>query len=327
MKQTITNTNHLILLEAAKNLGLKTQILQASPPLIKFSSQAKTHLIGEKSFGLNRSSRAKIISRNKALTLKTLKAASLPVPQQIIINRPKEYLKKYSQIAFPQVIKPLSGEKGRLVFLNIKNKTQGKKALKQIFLASPTAVVESHHQGKDYRFLVLNQRLIGLSQRLPPTITADGQSSIQQLIQQENQRRQQLTQKLGKRLLNRMRNWKQISLYLQLQGLSLKTILPQGKKITLYPLPNFSAGGSTKTINPKTIHPSIIQLAEKASQAIGLDIVGIDMLIKNIHRPASANNLVIIEANSDPGIRLHDWPNQGRSQHVAETILKSIFTR
>ena len=30
--------------------------------------------------------------------------------------------------------------------------------------------------------------------------------------------------------------------------------------------------------------------------------------------------------NSDPGLRLHDWPNQGQPQHVAEKILKSIFS-
>jgi len=321
----ITNTNHLILLQAAQKLGIQTKILQAKPVKIKYIYQNKSHLISEKSFGINISSKAKLISKDKSLTLKTLKQTNLPVPKQIIIHQLTDYQKKVSQIPFPQVIKPLTGEKGQHIYLNIKNKTQGQQAVKNILKQYSTCAIETYHQGNDYRFLLLNHQLIGLTQRLPPTITGNGKNTIKQLIKQENQRRFETNQKLGKRMLNRMRNWPRLQFNLHLQGLSLKSILPQDKTITLYPIPNFSTGGSVKTINPKNIHPSIIQTAEKASQAINLNIVGIDILIKNLTKPAAKNNLVIIEVNSDPGLRLHNWPNQGKSQHVAEKILKYIF--
>jgi len=321
----ITNTNHLILLQAAQKLGIQTKILQIKPVKIKYTYQNKSHIISEKSFGINQSKTAKQISKNKNLTLKTLKKANLPVPQHTVINQPQEYFQTIKTIPFPQAIKPLTGEKGRHIYLNIKNKAQGQSAVNQILKNYSACIIETYHQANDYRFLLLNHQLIGLSQRLSPTITGNNQSTIRQLIKAENQQRHQQYLKTNKRMLNRMRNWPRLQFNLNLQGLSLKAILPQDKTITLYPIPNFSTGGSVKIINPKNIHPSIIQTAEKASQAINLQIIGIDLLIKNLKKPAAKNNLVIIEVNSDPGLRLHDWPNQGKSQHVAEKILKYIF--
>jgi len=320
----ITNTNHLILLQAAQKLGIQTKILQVKPVKIKYTYQNKSHIISEKSFGINQSKTAKQISKNKNLTLKILKKANLPVPRHTVINQPQEYFQTIKTIPFSQTIKPLTGEKGQHIYLNIKNKTQGQTAVNQILKNYSACIIETYCQGNDYRFLLLNHQLIGLSQRLSPTITGDNQSTIRQLIEAENHQRHQQHLKTNKRMLNRMRNWPRLQFNLNLQGLSLKAILPQGKTITLYPIPNFSTGGSVKTIDPNTIHPDLIKLAKKASQAIGLNIIGTDILIKDLNQP-SKNNAVIIEVNSDPGLRLHDWPNQGKPQHVAEKILKYIF--
>jgi len=321
----ITNTNHLILLQVAQKLGIQTKILQTKPIKIKYTYQNKSHIISEKSFGINQSKTAKQFSKNKDLTLQILKKANLPVPKHTVINQLKQYSQTIKTIPFPQTIKPLTGEKGKYIYLNIKNQSAGQQAVNQVLDHYPEgAIIETYHQGNDYRFLLLNHQLIGLSQRISPTITGNGKNTIKQLIKQENQHRFKINQKLNKRMLNRIRNWPRIKFNLNLQGLSLKTILSQDKTITLYPIPNFSTGGSVKTIDPNTIHSDLIKLAKKASQTIGLNIVGIDILIKDLNQ-SSKNNAVIIETNSDPGLRLHDWPNQGQSQHVTEKILKYIF--
>lgn len=323
----LTNTNHLILIQAAKKLAIKTDILSSNPPKILFSKNGKSHLITEKSFGLNQSKKAIHTSRNKTLTIKTLKKANLPTPNQTVIHHPADYLSGFTRRMpdFPQVIKPVSGQKGQEVFLDIKNISAGQSAIKQILSKySDGALVESYLQGRDLRFLVLNFQVIGLVERRPPQISGNGRSTIKELIDIENARRHQQFLKTGRRLLNRMRHWPRLAFYLHLQGLSLKSILPQGKTITLFPIPNFSTGGSAQTIDYHTIHPSLVKLAQTAAKIIGLQICGIDIIIKNLFKPAK-DNAVIIELNSDPGLRLHDWPNQGRSQHVAEKILKLIF--
>lgn len=318
----ISNTNHLILLKAAKKLKIKTKIISYDPIKVEYSFKNKTHLITQKSFGLN-SKQPRLISKDKALTLQTLALNNLPTPRHITISSPQNY--PDIDFPFPQVIKPLTGEKGKYIFLKLKDQTTGQQAINQVLSHYPQAQIETYHQGNDYRFLCLNFKCIGLAQRLPPTITGDGQSTIKKLVETENHRRFTENQKLGKRMLNRMRNWSRLTFNLRLQGLSLKVVLPQGKTIKLYPIPNFSTGGSVTAINLKTIHPSIINLAETAAKTIGLNICGIDMLIKNLKEKVNPNNITIIEVNSDPGLRLHDWPNQGKPQHVAETILSSIF--
>jgi len=319
----ILNTNHLILLEAAKNLDIKTKILSYDPIKIEYTYKNKTHLITQKSFCLNTSQKAKETSKDKSLTSQTLSLANLPTPQHSTISSPHNY--QDISIPFPQVIKPSTGEKGKYIFLNIKDKDTGQRAVEKILSNYPEAIIETYHQGDDYRFFCLNFKLIGLSKRLPPTITGNDKSTIRQLIETENQRRFQENQKLGKRMLNRMRNWPRLAFNLNLQGLSLQDTLPQGKTITLYPIPNFSTGGSVTTIDIKSIHPSLVRLAEKVAKTIGLEIIGIDMLIKDLNKPATPENATIIEVNSDPGLRLHDWPNHGKPQHVSKKILKSIF--
>ncbi len=332
----ILNTNHLILLETAKKLGIKTKILSYNPIKIEYTYQNKTHLITQRSFGINTSLKAREISRDKALTLQTLALANLPTPRHATISSPHNY--QDINIPFPQVIKPSIGEKGKYVFLNIKDQPTGQKAVNEVLSHYPSVNIETYHQGKDYRFICLHFKLIGLARRDPPTITGDGQSTIRKLIETENDRRFKTNQKLGKRMLNRMRNWKRLEFNLNLQDLSLDDTLPQNKTITLYKIPNFSTGGSVTAIDIKSIHPSLAELAETTAKTIGLEITGIDILIKDLNKPASTrsrsstrggpatpDNATIIEVNSDPGLRLHDWPNHGQPQKVTEKILKSIF--
>lgn len=335
-----TNSNLQIVFQAAQRLRLHPQVVSSDPPVLQISLGAKTHRITAKSFGLN-SPKAISLSRDKSKTIKILQKHHLPTPQQIIVHSVKEYLSvcQSAHWRIPQVIKPLAGQKGQFVFLNIPTPALGQTAVQQVLNHYPDGcLIESYHLGKDYRFLILNFKVIGLAQRLAPTLTANGRSTIKQLLDQENLRRRQDFLQTGRRRLNRMRNWERIIWHLRLQGLTLSTVLPKAKTITLYPLPNFSSGGSVKTINLQSVPPPLLNLAETAAKLIGLTLCGVDVIIKRssyllgVNAPKTSESSLdlsgecrIIELNSDPGLRLHDWPNQGTSQHTAETILKSIF--
>lgn len=320
----ITNTNILIILQACQKLGIDFKILDWQKYKIKLIKNNKTHLIWKKSLGIN-PSQAIQISRDKHQTYLALKKTNLPVLPQIIIKNLKNYQEKLHLIPFPQVIKLLSGEKGKHIFLNIKTKSQGEKTIKKLLKKTEACVVEPFFKGKDYRFMVLNNEVIGLSQRKPPIIIADGKHNIKQLIEIENQKRLEYNQKVGRRMLNRMLIWDRIKWYLKHQGLKLTDIPSKNKKITVYPIANFSTGGTVETISLNKIHPSYLELAIKAAQVIGLTVSGIDILIKEIKKKATNKNCAIIEVNSDPGLRLHDWPNKGKPQGVAEKILGDIF--
>ncbi len=334
MKQSdlkkITNTNIKILIQAAQDLGIQTRLISLDPVKIEYKDKknkaTKTFILGHDLRKLTKDKQAKAISRDKLQTLKTLKQANLPVPEFFLVKTIKEYEKLIQKLPFPQVIKPLTSEKGKNVFLNIKDLGQGISAVKQIIKDYPEGcLVQTYLKAGDFRFLVLAGRVIGIVQRFAPIITADGKHTIQALIDIENEKRHQINKNLGKRMLNRMRKWERISWYLKKQHLRLDSIPEKGKKITLYPLPNFSTGGWVKAIDTNEVNKDLIDKAIKATKEIGLTIAGVDMLIKDISKPAENNNANIIEINSDPGLRLHDWPNQGRQQQTAEKVLQYIF--
>lgn len=320
----IINTNTLILLQAAQKLGIDFEILDWEKYKIKFFKNGKAHVTTKKTFGLN-SSESIFAARNKYRTYQALKAASLPVLVQAVVKSKKDYQKEARPIGFPQVVKPITGEKGRNVYLNIKNAKEGQKAVEKILAVSDGVVIEPYFVANDYRFFVLGGKVIGVSQRKPPVIVADGKHSIGQLIEVENQRRLDYNKKVGRRMFNRMLIWDRIEWYITHQGLKLTEVLSKGKKIIVYPVPNFSTGGTVEAISLIKTHPSYLQLAIKAAQVLGLNICGVDILIKDLKKKATNKNCAVIEVNSDPGLRLHDWPNKGRPQKVAEKILKFIF--
>lgn len=322
--KSITNTNILILLQAAQKLGIDYQILDWDKYQIQLSKAGKTHLITKKSLGIN-STKGIEISKDKHQTYQALQQANLPVLPQIKVKSFADYQKQVKLIPFPQVIKPLLGEKGQNIYLNIKSREIAEQTLKEVLKVAPVGIVESYFPVKDYRITVLNNQVIGLAQRIPPTITGDGKHTIKELIGLENLRRLKLNQKAKKRMLNRMLIWKRIKWYINQQSLKLNDIPEKKQKIIVYPIPNFSTGGSVKAFALDQIHPSYLDLAVKAAQAVKLTIVGIDFLIKDLKQPANQKNCAIIEVNSDPGLRLHDWPNQGQPQNITEKILRFIF--
>jgi len=317
------NTNIQIFYDTAKRLGILVSVLRKNPPKIALHFGRQSHVIARKSMGLN-SPKAIKLTRSKQKTQEVFKRSGLPILKHTIIYSIKGYQKASKKISFPQVIKPTEGQKGKYVFLNVCSLKDGQKALKQLFTEFTSAIIEPYFKTPDYRFCVLGGKVIGLSERIPPQITGDSKHNIRKLIEIENERRHKTNLKLGRRMLNRMRRWRRIRWYLESQGKSYSFIPKKGEKTTIYPLPNFTTGGSVRTINPKSIHPSFSKLAEKAAKTLNLTLCGVDILIKDLKKPASPQNCAVIEVNSDPGIRLHEWPNEGTPQPVARQILHFI---
>ncbi|MBI4034904.1 MAG: ATP-grasp domain-containing protein [Candidatus Chisholmbacteria bacterium] len=309
----LSNTNSRILLQAAKSLGITAQIINYPNEKIKLTKGQKSHIVHKKGINLNLHS-AIILTRNKAKTLDLLRHHGLPIPKIYDLK---------SNISFPLVVKPISGQKGQHVYLNIQNQNQLDTALTHI---SGPVLTQQFIPGHDLRFLILAGKVIGIVNRRLPRITGDGHSTIKQLLNQENTRRVKLTQKIGRRMLNRLRHWPRINWYLKLQSLTLNSILPKAKTIAVYPLANFSTGASAHALAKNQIHPSLIRLAEQTVKLTRLKVAGVDMIVKDWTKPATPNNAYIIEINSDPSLRLHDWPNTGHPQHVAQKLLTYIFS-
>ena len=52
------------------------------------------------------------------------------------------------------------------------------------------------------------------------------------------------------------------------------------------------------------IHPEIAARAIDAAKAVGLDICGIDVVVRDISRPLEVQGGVVVEVNAGPGLRM-----------------------
>ena len=89
-----------------------------------------------------------------------------------------QYAKK---LVFPVIVKPNSGSKG-IGVCKVINKQEFYKALRFIFTKDRVAIVQKAIKGKDYRIVVLDEKVISAYERIPLNIIGDGISTIQQLL-------------------------------------------------------------------------------------------------------------------------------------------------
>ncbi len=324
----IPNTNSQILIATAQSLGINVDLLDEEKLKLKLTKDGKTHIVTKKSYGINPVKAIKQ-TRNKRITHQLLDKLNIPYPEETEMKSIQD-LEKVNLPKFPLVVKPSEGEKGHDVYIGIKNRRSLENTARQAIKHSNSLIIQKYIKADDFRFFILSGKIIGVVRRHPPVLTGDGNNTIKDLIETHNQRLLEERKKTGRRMQNRMLNWPRIIWHIENQGLTLNSIVPKDKKLVPYPIANFQAGGTVETISLNDIHTSIIDVIEKTAHATGLTVCGIDALIKDYTQPAIKGseplNIAVLEVNSDPSLRLHEWPNSGKPQPVTEKLLKFIFS-
>ena len=301
------NPHTALFIKAAQKLGVGYRIVNP-PTLVRFTKNGKSTLIYRTQIEAN-ALIPSLLCLSKYQTNLTLRKAKLPVPKQLCCQSAEDARTAVKEIGFPLVVKPLKGLGGKYVTVNIKSETELRKAVNQVLKEHRGFVVEKFCQGKDYRFLVLKGKLIGIVKREPPTVTGDGKHSVRQLLMIGNPKLPidaELRQTLTRR------------------GLQLNSVPQTGIVVKLRKNANITTGADSSTVTNNTIHPDLRKLAIEAVSAMGMSFAGVDMLIKNPKKPRK-DNAVILELNSQPGIDIHERPDKGIPQPVAETILRYLL--
>ena len=300
------NRQAALYIEAAKKIGASYTIIHPAG-LVRFSTNGKSTRIYKSQVEANNAV-ATLLARNKYHTNRLLQKAKIPVPKLSFCRTVGDAKKAAALIGYPIVLKPTKGSRGHRTVLEIKGEKELIQAARIIRKVNHTFLVEKFHLGKDYRFLVLKNKVIGIVKRLPPTVTGNGKQTIQELI----------------RKLPRVKIDAEVRSVLRKQGQTLASILKKGKVIPIRRNANYSTGGSAETVDKSQIHPAILRLTVKTAQTIGITLAGVDMLIKSTSEPPK-DNAVVIEVNSKPSIFIHHHPDRGRPQPVAKTILKYLL--
>lgn len=251
-----------------------------------------------------------------------LEQAEVEVPRGEIIRRESSLEDAIRYVRYPIVIKPVSGNHGRGITININNYEDALEAFNEAKKVSNAVIVEKYIKGDDYRLLVINNKLVAAAKRTPAHVVGDGKQTIQQLIDEVNSdpRRGYGHEKVLTAItVNELTN----SL-IKAKGYTLDTVLKTGEIMQLKDTANLSTGGTAEDVTD-IVHPANVFMAERISKIIDLDICGIDVSTTDISVPLAETGGAVLEVNAGPGFRMHLAPTTGLPRNVAAPVIDKLF--
>ena len=264
------------------------------------------------------------IASDKDLTTRLLAAAGLPVPKQESVRSLEGALAAARRVGFPVVVKPLDGNHGRGVCLDLQSEEDVREAfpIAQEQSRRGWVIVESFVTGKDYRCLIINGRMEAIAERVPASVTGDGTSTVAELVEQTNA---DPRRGVGhEKVLTRIKVDAAALEVLTGQGHTLESVPEPGEMVKLALTGNMSTGGISidRTFEA---HPENVEIAEEAARMVGLDIAGIDFICPDITEPVRETGGAICEVNAAPGFRMHTHPTIGEPQFIAKPVVDMLF--
>jgi cyanophycin synthetase len=264
------------------------------------------------------------IAGDKKMTNQLLASAGLPVPRSEVVRDEDAAVAAATRIGFPVVTKPLDGNHGRGVGLELRTERAVRAAFKRAQKESRRGfvVVESFVTGSDYRVLVIGGRMVAIAERVPAHVTGDGKRTIRWLVDKENQ---DPRRGIGhEKVLTRIKVDEAALELLKKQGYAIDDVPPKGERVLLAATGNMSTGGISIDRTWEA-HEDNVEIAEEAARVVGLDVAGIDFLAPDISQPVREAGGAIVEVNAAPGFRMHTHPTEGEPQYVAKHVVDGLF--
>jgi cyanophycin synthetase len=265
---------------------------------------------------------AESIAQDKQLTKKLLAAAGVPVPAGSTVDTPEAAWTVACDIGLPVVLKPLDGNQGKGVTVNITSREQLLAAYATATQFGDDVLVERYLPGNDFRLLVVGDKLVAAARRDPPTVVGDGVHHVQALVEQVNLDPRRGTGHATP--LTKIRLDDIARSCLAIQGLTLESVPAKGTRVTLRNNANLSTGGSATDVTDD-VHPEVAARAVAAARMVGLDICGVDVVCDSMHHPLEEQGAGVVEVNAAPGLRMHLSPSYGKARPIGEAIISSMF--
>lgn len=264
------------------------------------------------------------LAGNKEETKYLLEQSEVPVPKGQIIRNETQLNDACKRVGFPLVVKPIDGNHGRGITVNIQTIEEALTAFHAAKKVSNSIIIERFITGVDYRLLVINHRFVAAALRTPAHVVGDGTSTVQALIDQVNAdpRRGYGHEKILTQI-----TINELTLGLiKAKGYSLDSVIPKDEMLVLKDTANLSTGGTAEDVTD-FVHPANIAMAERISRIINLDICGIDIMTSDISKPLKETNGAVLEVNAGPGFRMHLAPAKGLPRNVAAPVIEKLFPK
>jgi glutamate--cysteine ligase len=266
-----------------------------------------------------------LIMENKVVTKKILKQHGIRVPDGRIYHDLDAALADYGTYRNkPIVIKPKSTNFGLgiSIFAGDFSLDDYQKAFEMAFEHDQTVLLEEFMTGKEYRFLVMGDEVVGILHRVPANVVGDSIHTIEQLVHEKN--KDPLRGKGYKTPLERIQMGEVEKMFLKNQSKHITDIPIAGEVVYLRENSNISTGGDSIDFTDE-IPESYKKIAIQSAKAAGATFCGVDMMIDDIETEAIDSNYSIIEINFNPAIHIHCYPYKGENRKADEKILDLLF--
>ncbi|MBK5212185.1 MAG: cyanophycin synthetase [Flavobacteriaceae bacterium] len=262
------------------------------------------------------------IACDKEDTKYLLEQAEVQVPRGDIISRESSLEEACKYVGFPLVVKPVGGNHGRGITVNIKNYEDALVAFHAAKIVSPKVIIEKYITGEDYRLLVINNVLVAAAKRTPANVVGDGKLTIKELVDEVNKdprRGYGHENVLTKITINDLTRT-----IIAAKGYTEDSVPKKGEQVILKDTANLSTGGTAEDVTD-IVHPTNVSMAERISKIIDLDICGIDIMTTDISQPLNDTGGAVLEVNAGPGFRMHLAPTSGLPRNVAAPVVDKLF--
>ncbi len=265
---------------------------------------------------------AESISSDKDLTKRLLTQCGIPVPEGQIVKTADEAWEAAQDIGLPVVVKPLDGNRGWGVSLDVNTEEGVRTAWTAAEKEGSEVLIERYVRGDEHRVLVVGDRVVAATRGETACITGDGTSTVEQLIDSQinTDPRRGIAEGFPLDLIRLHTPRGEMSLLeIQRQGLTPTSIPDQGRIVVV------QRNGNLNNDVTDLVHPEVAAVATLAARVIGLDIAGIDIVTQDISRPLEETKGAIIEVNAGPGLLMHVKPAVGQPRPVGKAIVEHLF--
>ncbi len=262
------------------------------------------------------------IASDKDLTKTLLASCGVPVPEGSVVRSAAAAWEEAQDIGLPVAIKPVDGNHGRGVSLNLMSEADvhAAYAIASEEGDSSAVLVERFIPGNEHRLLVVGSKVVAAAKGESLWVVGDGTSTVTQLCDSQinidprrgNSEEFPLSPVVPP-------DSDEVMLDLKRQGLTPDSVPQAGQKVLI------QLNGNVADDVTDEVHPDVAHVAALAARVVGLDIAGIDLVCEDISRPLEEQRGAIIEVNSSPGLLAHIKPAQGEPRNVGKAIAEHLF--
>ncbi|MFD2118030.1 bifunctional glutamate--cysteine ligase GshA/glutathione synthetase GshB [Paenibacillus yanchengensis] len=314
-----------LLLKAAVKRGIRFELLDRKDNFVRLMKDEQVEYVKQATKTSLDTYSTVLMMENKIVTKIVLAEHGIRVPigeDYTSLATTKEAYNKYREQQI--VIKPKLTNFGLgITILNYNySEAELNRAFEIAFEHDDTVLLEPFMTGKEYRFLVMGDEVVGILHRVPANVVGDGKLTITQLVQEKN--KDPLRGQGYVTPLEQIKLGEAEVTVLASQQKSIDYIPNAGEIIYLRENSNISTGGDSIDYTDD-IPDSYKQIAIRAAHAVDATFCGVDMMIDDIGVVANDHNYSIIEINFNPAIHIHCYPYQGKNRKANEKILDLLF--